>query len=100
MELSKSVTLLASLAQESRLSIFRQLVQAGPGGLTPMHLAVSLDMPAPTLSFHLKELYQAGLIHKQKHGRSINYSANYETMSALIDYLQQNCCGHYPCSSC
>ena len=92
MELSKSVHLLATLAQESRLSIFKLLVQAGPDGLTPMQLGERLNMPAATLSFHLKELFQAELTHKTKQGRSILYSANYSTMQSLIDYLQENCC--------
>jgi DNA-binding transcriptional ArsR family regulator len=100
MELSNSVTLLASLAHESRLRIFRQLVQAGPQGMTPMQLAERLNMPPPTLSFHLKELYQAGLTQKQKQGRSITYSANYQTMSSLIGYLQENCCDDDQCSTC
>ena len=99
MELSNSVSLLASLAHESRLRIFRLLVRAGPAGLNPMPISDELAMPAATLSFHLKELYQAGLVHRVREGRSIRYSANYETMSALIEYLQENCCAD-SCSSC
>jgi len=100
MELSNSVTLLASLAHESRLRIFKQLVQAGPGGLTPMILAERLKMPAATLSFHLKELHQAGLTEKTRQGRSIIYVANFTTMSALIAYLQENCCTDDQCTLC
>jgi len=92
MELSTSITQLASLAHESRLRIFRLLVRKGVPGLNPAAMADELAMPPPTLSFHLKELYQAGLVHKVRHGRSIVYSANYQTMSALIDFLRANCC--------
>jgi len=100
MELSIAVTKLTSLAHESRLRIYKRLVQAGPAGITPGQLAVQLGMPAATLSFHLKELYQAGLTHKHKQGRSIIYSTNYQTMSALITYLQENCCAEDLCNTC
>lgn len=100
MELSKSVILLSSLAHESRLTIFKQLVQAGQQGITPMELATRLDIPAATLSFHLKDLYQAGLTLRKKQGRSIIYSADYSTMSALISYLQHNCCVDEQSNSC
>ena len=100
MELSNSVILLSSLAHESRLRIFKQLVQAGATGVTPMALAESLKMPAATLSFHLKELYQAGLTLKQKQGRSIIYRADFLRMSQLIDYLQENCCVDGECDTC
>ncbi len=100
MELSNSVVLLSSLAHESRLRIFKQLVQAGTTGTTPMVLAEILEMPAATLSFHLKELYQAGLTLKQKQGRSIIYRADFQRMSQLIDYLQENCCVDGECKSC
>lgn len=92
MELSKSVHLLSTLAQESRLRIFKLLVQAGPEGITPMQLGKRLKMPAATLSFHLKELFHAGLTQKTRQGRSIIYSADFSTMQSLIDYLQENCC--------
>jgi ArsR family transcriptional regulator, arsenate/arsenite/antimonite-responsive transcriptional repressor len=97
MEISKSVELLASLAQESRLLIFKQLVQAGPDGTTPMQLAEYLAMPPATLSFHLKELYRAGLCNKIKQGRNIIYSADFNTMQSLIDYLLENCCSGGSC---
>ncbi len=100
MELSNSVILLSSLAHESRLRIFKQLVQAGPAGTTPMALAEILEMPAATLSFHLKDLYQAGLTLKQKQGRSIIYRADFLRMSQLIDYLQENCCVDGECDTC
>ncbi len=99
MELSKSVQLLASLAQESRLLIFKQLVQAGPAGITPMQIASDLGMPPATLSFHLKELYRAGLCDKTKQGRSIIYSADFDTMQSLIDFLLENCCRGGSCQN-
>jgi len=97
MKTSNYVELLSSLAHQSRLKIFKQLVQAGPKGITPMQLSEHLQMPAATLSFHLKELYQAGLTHKVKQGRSIIYSANYQCMQSLINYLQENCCTQNQC---
>ncbi len=97
MEISNSVTLLAALAQTSRLLIFRQLVQAGPAGMTPSQLSKALQMPAATLSFHLKELLQSGLCQRTRQGRSLIYSANYHIMGELIDFLQQNCCSESPC---
>ena len=100
MELLNSVKLLSSLAHESRLKIFKQLVQAGPQGITPLQLIEKLEMPAATLSFHLKELYLAGLTHKVKQGRSIIYSANYSCMQSLIEYLQENCCDDNHCEFC
>ena len=100
MELSNSVLLLSSLAHESRLQIFRLLVRSGPQGMSPMQLAENLNMPGATLSFHLKELFQAGLVNKVRQGRSIIYSANYATMNELIAYLQENCCIDSSCSNC
>lgn len=100
MELSNSVLLLSSLAHESRLQIFRLLVRSGPQGMNPMLLAENLNMPGATLSFHLKELFQAGLVNKDRQGRSIIYSANYATMNELIGYLQENCCIDSSCSNC
>ncbi len=87
------VMALAALAQESRLAIFRLLVQAGQAGSTPSQLAESLAMPAATLSFHLKTLSAAGLIRAEQLGRSIIYRAEYENMQDLIQYLTHNCCG-------
>lgn len=88
----KAVSLLASLAQTARLTIFRTLVQAGKSGLAAGHIAEKLSIPTSTLSFHLKELNQAGLITAKPEGRFIYYVANYATMDALIHYLTENCC--------
>ena len=92
MELSNYITILSSLAQESRLIIFRLLVKAGPDGKTPGEIAELLSMPPATLSFHLKELRIAGLINSHKRGRSISYSTDYQTMQALIQFLSKDCC--------
>jgi DNA-binding transcriptional ArsR family regulator len=87
---------LAALAQESRLAIFRYLVEAGPEGSSVGPIGEALDLPAATLSFHLKELSHAGLLASRQEGRFIWYSANFETMNSLIAYLTENCCGGKP----
>ncbi len=97
MELSNYVSILSSLAHESRLIVFRLLVSAGPDGKTPGEIAEQLSIPAATLSFHLKELRIVGLINRQKQGRSIRYSTNYDTMQALMLFLSENCCSESFC---
>ncbi len=92
MELTIAVRQLSALAQDSRLSIFRLLVQAGPEGLRPAELGASLGLPPATLSFHLKELSQAGLVSARQDGRFIHYSPEFTAMNALITYLTENCC--------
>lgn len=77
--------------------VFRLLVKAGPGGKTPGEIAEQLSMPPATLSFHLKELRLAGLISRQKRGRSISYSTNYQTMQSLMQFLSEDCCGESNC---
>lgn len=98
METNKALEALAALAHSVRLSVFRTLVQAGPEGLPAGRIAELMDMPASSLSFHLKELYRAGLLASRQDGRSIIYSARYETMNDLLGYLTENCCGGNPCS--
>jgi ArsR family transcriptional regulator len=83
---------LAALAQESRLALFRLLVKRGPEGYTPTHLTEKLGVPAPTLSFHLKELQRAGLIEARREGRFIFYSPNFAHMNQLLEFLTDNCC--------
>ena len=92
MNANTAVTLLASIAQEARLNIFRLLVQAGKPGLPAGKIAETLAIPTSTLSFHLKELSHAGLIDAQPDGRFIYYSASYQTMNDLMAYLTENCC--------
>jgi DNA-binding transcriptional ArsR family regulator len=83
---------LAALAQESRLAIFRILVKRGPEGYTPSQLGEKLDVSAPTLSFHLKELQAAGLIDVRREGRFLYYRPNFTHMNQLIGFLTENCC--------
>jgi DNA-binding transcriptional ArsR family regulator len=93
MEKKTAVLGLAALAQETRLDIFRLLVEAGPQGRAPGDIAVRLALPAATLSFHLKELRRAGLITHRRRGRSLIYSADFGVMGGLMAYLTENCCG-------
>lgn len=84
---------LGALAQESRLRVFRRLVQAGSDGRAPGELAHELGLPAPTLSFHLAQLKGAGLVSVQREGRGLRYAADYAAMRDLVAYLLENCCG-------
>lgn len=92
MEEKNAVIALAALAQEMRLRIFRALVGAGPQGLTPGSLSAMLDVPASTLSFHLKELMHAGLALQERDGRSLIYRPALGQMDALLEYLTAHCC--------
>ena len=92
MEKRNALAALSGLAQESRLDIFRLLVEQGPGGLPAGIIAERLDLPNATLSFHLKELTRADLISARQEGRFIYYSANFKTMNHVIAYLTENCC--------
>ncbi len=92
MEITTATLRLAALAQETRLSIFRALVQAGPNGLNPGALAENLGTAQATLSFHLKELRNAGLIQARQESRYIFYSADFQAMNALLAFLTDNCC--------
>lgn len=83
---------MSALAHESRLTLFRLLVKRGPDGYTPTELAKRLDMPAPTLSFHLKELQRARLIGVTRKGRHLHYSPNFPQVEALVGFLTENCC--------
>jgi len=87
-----TVATLAALAQESRLAVYRLLVQRGPDGYAAGEISDQLGIPGPTLSFHLKELAVAGLVAARKDGRFIYYSPNFERMRALVGYLTDNCC--------
>lgn len=86
------ITALAALASEPRLAAYRLLVKRGPKGYTPTELTERLGVPAPTLSFHLKELVRAGLVENRRVSRNLYYSPNLERMRAVTDFLTENCC--------
>lgn len=88
--------MLAALAQATRLSVFRFLVEAGPEGVPAGDIAAALDIAPATLSFHLKELSHAGLAHGRPEGRFMIYSADFECMAALMSFLTRNCCKGMP----
>lgn len=99
MESRTVVQALAALAQSSRLEIFRALVVAGEAGLTPGVLSETLGLAANTLSFHLKELVHAELVHQERAGRHLIYRARFERMNAVLAYLTDNCCQGQPCAA-
>ena len=99
MEEQAAVTALAALAQPMRLRVFRALVGAGPQGLTPGALGATLDVPASTLSFHLKELMHAGLASQERDGRNLIYRPALAHMNALLDYLVAHCCEGTACAA-
>ena len=92
MESSNVVAALAALAQETRLAVYRLLVEHAPEGLPAGRIAERLDLAAPTLSFHLKELARAGLIASRQDGRFVWYRTDLDAMNGLIGYLTENCC--------
>jgi ArsR family transcriptional regulator len=92
MKIDTAVTRLAALAQASRLALFRLLVQKGPEGLAAGDIAERLGVAPNTLSFHLKELSNAGLLKSRQEGRFIYYAPDFKAMNGLLDYLTENCC--------
>ena len=92
METKQAIQALSALAQESRLSIFRLLVQAGPQGMAAGAIGEKLDIPPATLSFHLAGLARAGLAESRQDGRFVIYRANFPNMNDLVGYLTENCC--------
>lgn len=97
MESKTAVRALGALAQDSRLQVYRLLVQAGPEGVAASDIAERLGVPANTLSFHLKSLSHASLVLSRQDGRFIYYSANYQQMNSLLGFLSENCCGGRSC---
>jgi DNA-binding transcriptional ArsR family regulator len=97
MEENQVIRCLAALAQPVRLRIFRKLVVAGPAGLTPGSLTEALEVPATSLSFHLKELTHSGLVSQERQGRNLIYRASFDQMDALLRYLTENCCEGEAC---
>lgn len=89
---------LAALAQVQRLRAFRELVVAGPQGLTPGAMADRLGVSPSALSFHLKELAHAELVNAEPRGRHLIYRANFERMNGLLGYLTEHCCAGEPCA--
>jgi ArsR family transcriptional regulator, arsenate/arsenite/antimonite-responsive transcriptional repressor len=96
METKSAVRALAALAQETRLSIFRLLVEVGPQGIPAGDIGQRLGVAPATLSFHLKEMSHAALIAPRQQGRFVYYAANFEHMAALMSFLTQNCCKGMP----
>jgi DNA-binding transcriptional ArsR family regulator len=97
METDSAVLALEALAQNSRLAIFRLLVEAGPQGLAAGGIAERMELPAATLSFHLSQLKNAGLLACRRDGRSLIYSADFDSMNELVGFLTDNCCGGKQC---
>ena len=99
MDTKAVLTALAALAQESRLAVFRLLIQAGPAGMAASKIAEQLAIAPSSLSFHLKELSHAGLLASKQDGRFVIYTANVDAMNGLIGFLTENCCGGLPCDA-
>lgn len=97
METLEAAELLAALGHESRLAIFRLLVEAGPEGLVVGVIGEQVAMAPATLSFHLAHLSRVGLIRGAKESRYIRYAADYAAMDALLGFLTHNCCQGQPC---
>jgi ArsR family transcriptional regulator len=92
MEMFDALEAFSSLSQETRLRVFKTLIEYGRAGLMPGAIAQKLKIPDNTLSFHLSHMSKAGLVSSQKKGRSITYFANTDLIQELIDYLAENCC--------
>lgn len=99
MEGATAIQALGALAQEHRLTVFRALVQAGDQGMAAGAIAVSLGIPASSLSFHLAQLRTANLILQERRHRSLIYRANYPAMNGLLAYLTENCCSGASCDT-
>jgi len=97
MQSDRVIRALSALAQEHRLAAFRLLVQAGEQGVAAGALAEKLDVPPSSMSFHLAQLANAGLVTQRRESRSIIYSADYAAMNGLMGYLTENCCAGVPC---
>ncbi len=101
MEIFEATEALAALAHETRLEIFRYLVRQGLRGQVVGTMAEEFDLPGATLSFHLRNLKQAGLLDVERDGRSLIYSANFQCINHLLSYLVEDCCqGKFKSSSC
>jgi ArsR family transcriptional regulator, arsenate/arsenite/antimonite-responsive transcriptional repressor len=96
MEINAAAAALGALAQETRLSIYRLLVEAGPDGMSAGRIGETLGVPGATLSFHLKELDHAGLVSSRQERQFIYYAVDFERMAELMTFLTQNCCRGMP----
>jgi DNA-binding transcriptional ArsR family regulator len=92
MEMYEATEAFSSLSQETRLRVFKLLIEYGRDGLIPGKIAAQLKIPDNTLSFHLSQMSKAGLVTSKKNGRSVTYYARTDLIEDLIDYLQANCC--------
>jgi DNA-binding transcriptional ArsR family regulator len=99
MDQTSAIAAFAALAQESRLDVFRLLVQAGPEGVPAGRIAERLGLPGTTLSFHLSQLKHAGLARVRRESRSLIYEADFAAMNALIAYMMENCCQGASCAA-
>jgi len=97
MDVAQAVGTLSALAQDTRLAIFRRLVEAGPEGMNAGAIAEALGIPPATLSFHVAHLARAGLVSSRQESRFIFYAANFAAMDDLISFLTENCCQGNPC---
>lgn len=97
METKTAVIVLSALAQESRLAVFRALVQAGSDGLPAGKISELTGIVPSSLSFHLKELSHASVVNSRQEGRFVIYTANFATMNTLLSFLTENCCGGASC---
>jgi len=98
MEMTQAVDALSALAQETRLGIYRLLVEAGPKGMPAGRIGEEMKLPPATLSFHLAHLVRAGLARSRQEGRFVIYSTDFQSMNALVAYLTENCCGGRACA--
>lgn len=98
MDTQHALAAMAALAQDTRLAVYRLLVQAGAAGMSPGKISSTLGVPASSLSFHLKDLSHAHLIAARQDGRYIQYAADFSTMNQLLGFLTENCCGGNPCT--
>ena len=96
--MTQAIDALAALAQETRLSVYRLLVEAGPAGLPAGRIGEALDLPPATLSFHLAHLARSGLVRSRQDGRFVIYSADFQNMNELVGYLTENCCAGRRCA--
>ena len=99
METKQAIQALSALAQESRLAIFRLLIQAGPAGMAAGAIGEALELPPATLSFHLSGLTRAGLAQSRQDGRFVIYNADFAAMNALVGFLTENCCQGAHCET-